>query len=68
MTEITKKKISDDFPSGGGLFNAKNVKKVKNQKKANILETIRKFCTFDHIIQKADKISEIKKKNFIKIG
>ena len=44
MTEITKKKNSDDFPSGGGLFNAKNVKKVKNQKKANILETIEKFC------------------------
>jgi hypothetical protein len=68
MTEITHKKISDDFNLVAAILTLKTWKKVKNQKKANILETIRKFCTFDHIIQKADKISEIFKKNFIKIG
>ena len=36
MTFITQKFFFDDFPSGGGYVYAKN---VKNQKKANILET-----------------------------
>ena len=62
-----EKKISDDFPSGGGLFNAKNVKKSQKSKKGKYLGNYWKILCFDHIIQKADKISEIKKK-FIKIG
>ena len=55
MTFITQKIFFDDFPSGGGHVYAKNVKKGQKSKKANILETSRTFCTFDHILQKADK-------------
>ena len=32
MTEIMKKKNSDDFPSGGAHFNAKKVKKGQMKK------------------------------------
>ena len=37
MTEIMKKKFSDNFSSGGGLFNAKNVKKSQKSKKGKYL-------------------------------
>ena len=37
MTEITKKKISNDIPSGGGHFNAKNVKNGQKSKKGKYL-------------------------------
>ena len=37
MTEITNKKISGDFPSGGGHFYAKNVKKGQKSKKGKYL-------------------------------
>ena len=37
MRKITKKIFFDDFPSGGGHFNAKNVKKGQKSKKGKYL-------------------------------
>ena len=56
-----EKKILDNFPSGGGLFNAKNVRKIKNQKKANILETIEKFSALTTYSRKLIKFLKLKK-------
>ena len=36
---------------------------AKNQNKPNILKTSKENCTFDHLLQKVDKISEFFFKN-----
>ena len=64
--KILKKFFGEILSCSKAVERPKVRKKAKNQKKPNILKTNEKNYIFDHILQKADKISEILKKNLSK--